>query len=91
MQQGLTEDMYAHVDKPEQYEDFTEPERLAIEFAERFAVDHRNLDEAFFSKLREHFTDVEIVELATTIAFCLGVGRVYTVLEIANECPVTMS
>ncbi|GIS89923.1 hypothetical protein CM1200mP19_2540 [bacterium] len=59
-------------------------------FAERFATEHRDLDADFFTELRNQFSDVEIVELATTIAFCLGIGRVYTVLDIANECPVSM-
>ena len=90
MQQGLTEEMYSHVDEHESCGDYSEQERLAIQFAERFALDHRNLDSAFFAALRKQFSDTEIVELATTIAFCLGIGRVYTVLDIANECPVTM-
>lgn len=38
--------------------------------------------------MRREYTDAEIVELAGTIAFCLGIGRVYAVLDIANECPV---
>ncbi|MDG2427682.1 MAG: hypothetical protein P8M16_04580 [Acidimicrobiales bacterium] len=90
MQQGLTEEMYAHVDEYENREDYSDQERLAIQFAERFALEHRTLDSTFFAEMRRHFSDVEILELATTIAFCLGIGRVYTVLDIANECPVTM-
>lgn len=42
----------------------------------------------FFARLRGAYDDAEIVELAGLIAFCLGIGRVYRVLDIANECPV---
>ena len=61
---------------------------MAIEFAERFALEHRDMDAAFFERMRAHYADAEIVELAGTVAFCLGIGRVYAVLDIANECPV---
>lgn len=46
------------------------------------------MDRAFFDRLRADYDDDEIVELAGTVAFCLGIGRVYTALDIANECPV---
>lgn len=46
------------------------------------------MDAAFFERMREVYSDPEIVELAGTVSFCLGVGRVYTILDIANECPV---
>ncbi|HAQ23003.1 MAG TPA: hypothetical protein DGF10_09180 [Acidimicrobiaceae bacterium] len=90
MQQGLTEELYSHVHEYKDSPEYSGQERLAIEFAERFATEHRDLDADFFTKLRDQFSDIEIVELATTIAFCLGIGRVYTVLGIANECPVRM-
>ena len=90
MLQGLTEEMYSHVHEYKDSPNYSGQERFAIEFAERFATEHRDLDADFFTELRNQFSDVEIVELATTIAFCLGIGRVYTVLDIANECPVSM-
>ena len=90
MQQGLTEEMYSHVHEYKDSPDYSGQERLAIEFAERFTTEHQDLDADFFAELRNQFSDVEIVELATTIAFCLGIGRVYTVLDIANECRVNM-
>jgi hypothetical protein len=60
---------------------------MAIEFAERFALDHHDMG-PLFAQMREVYTDAEIVELAGTVAFCLGIGRVYASLDIANECPV---
>lgn len=61
---------------------------LALNFAEDFCNDPNSLNEEFFVELRSEFSDAEIVDLAGYVAFCLGIGRVYKVLDIANECPV---
>ena len=61
---------------------------LALNFAEDFCDDPNSLNEDFFVELRSEFSDAEIVDLAGYVAFCLGIGRVYKVLDIANECPV---
>jgi alkylhydroperoxidase family enzyme len=75
-------DRYADVDT------FSSRERLAIEFAERFALAHTDIGSELIDQMREHFSDAEIVELSATIGFCIGIGRIYTVLDIANECPL---
>ena len=67
-------------------ESFSARERLAIEFSEQFALSHTDLDEDMFERLREHFSAAEIVELSATVGFCMGIGRIYTVLDIAHEC-----
>ena len=41
MQQGFDEDLYQHVHEYATNAAFTEREKLAIEYAERFALDHR--------------------------------------------------
>ena len=61
---------------------------LALNFAEDFCNDPNSLNEDSFVELRSEFSDAEIVDLAGYVAFCLGIGRVYKVLDIANECPV---
>ena len=50
--EALTEDDYAHVGDWRTYPGYSERERLAIEYAERFALDHRNIDDEFFARLR---------------------------------------
>src|SRR5580704_9020877 len=55
--QGLTEDFYCQVGSHEDGTAFNDQERLAVEFAERFATDHLNIDDAFMSRMRDHFTD----------------------------------
>ena len=51
-QQGASEELYAHVAEYRSWPGYTDRERLAIEFAERFVVDHTNMDDEFFGRLR---------------------------------------
>lgn len=66
-------------------EGLTERERLAGEFADRFATDHHTIDDAFMVEIREHFSDVEVIELTALCAMTVGNGRFMTVLDIAAD------
>jgi AhpD family alkylhydroperoxidase len=79
---GATEDLYTHVGDAHARDGYTERERLAIEFAERFAIDHTSLDDDFFVPLRAAFGDDEILDLAICCGAFLGLGRVLAVLGI---------
>ena len=48
---------------------FSEAERLALEYAERITYTDRSVDDAFFVRLKEHFTEAQIVELTVVVAF----------------------
>ena len=89
-EQGVTEDMYAHVAEHD-HPGYSEAERLAVEYAERFALDHLNLDDAFFERLHEHFSDAEILDLTICTADFLGFGRVTQVLKLDQECSLDPS
>lgn len=41
----------------------TEREALAVQLAERIAIDPHTVDDAFFASLKEQFSDEEIVEM----------------------------
>lgn len=86
--QGVTEELYAHVDDPTAG-DYSEQERLAIEYAEKFALDHRSLDDAFFTRMKAEFTDAEILELTAMIGDWMAFGRLNAVLDIAEACAWT--
>ena len=73
------------VGRPPAIDGLTERERLAGEFADRFATDHHSIDEAFIGEVREHFSDVEVVELTALCAMAVGNGRFMTVLDIAAD------
>jgi alkylhydroperoxidase family enzyme len=82
MQQDLTEDMYAHVAKYREREEYSEREKLAIEYAEKFAIDHLSIDDHFFERLKARYSDKEIVELSVSIATFLGFGKMIKVLDL---------
>jgi alkylhydroperoxidase family enzyme len=82
---GATEDLYAHVGEVHSSDGYTDRERLAIEFAERFAMDHPNIDDDFFARLRDAFGDDEILDLSICCGAFLGLGRVLAVLGIEAD------
>lgn len=62
---------------------------MAIAYAEKLALDHNSIDDAFFARLHEEFTDPEIVELGMLIGQFIGVGRLLMVLDLEPKtCPV---
>ena len=79
---GATDDLYAHVSDAHAHDGYTDRERLAVEFAERFVLDHANMNDDFFSRLRSAFGDDEILDLAICCGAFMGLGRVLAVLGI---------
>jgi alkylhydroperoxidase family enzyme len=47
---------------------FSEAERLALEYAERITYTDQTVDERLVDRLKEHYTDAQIVELTAAIA-----------------------
>jgi alkylhydroperoxidase family enzyme len=47
---------------------YTEVERLVIEYGERMTITGESVDDEFFAKVREHFSEAEVVELTAGIA-----------------------
>ncbi|UGT55740.1 carboxymuconolactone decarboxylase family protein [Nocardia asteroides] len=65
---------------------FDERARLAAEYAERYATDHHNLDDAFWAKMFEHYSQAEVVELSMSIGSWLAFGRLNRVLGLDTVC-----
>lgn len=84
---GLTEELVCDLRHPEESEDLTEGERSALEYADKLSIAHHAVDDALFARLREHFTDEEIVELGAHIGFCLGFGRVAMSWDLVDDLP----
>jgi AhpD family alkylhydroperoxidase len=85
---GVSEEEYCHVEDWRSYEGYTERQRLAVEFAERFATDHGGIDENLFSRLRAAFDDAEVLDLTMCVAVYLGLGRTLAVLGIDEHVPM---
>jgi alkylhydroperoxidase family enzyme len=87
---GVGEDLYRHLGDYQSHEGYSQRQRLAIEYAERFATDHDSIDDEFFARLRAAFTDPEILDLTMCIAAYLGLGRALAVLGIDEHVPLDL-
>jgi AhpD family alkylhydroperoxidase len=88
LEAGVTEDLYEHLDDPAGYAGYSPRQRLAIEFAERFAENHRGIDDGLFARMRAEFSDPEILDLTMCAAVYLGLGRALEVLGIDSSCAI---
>ena len=47
---------------------FSEAERVALEYAERMTITGQSIDDALFARLKQHYSEAQIVELTAAIA-----------------------
>ena len=83
---AVPEAFYAQVGRDDG--DLTERERLAAEFAARYATDHRRMDADLWDRLHAVYTDDELVDLALCVASWLALGRFNQVFDIDGACRV---
>jgi alkylhydroperoxidase family enzyme len=89
---GVDEDLYEHAAEWRTWPGYSTQERIAAEFAERFARDHTGLrdDEDFWERARQHFSDELLTDLALSCAMWLGMGRMLRTLDIGQSCTITL-
>lgn len=89
---GVDEDLYTHAAEWRTWPGYSEQERLAAEFAHRFATDHTALrdDDDFWRRSRAHFTDELMADLALSCAMWVGMGRMLRTLDIGQACRITL-
>jgi AhpD family alkylhydroperoxidase len=83
---GVTDALLAGVAHAADSPDYTDAERIAIEYAERFSRDSAGIDDDFMRRLGAHFDAGEIVELTLVIAKYLAFGRFMQVLGLDQSC-----
>jgi alkylhydroperoxidase family enzyme len=66
---GLSESKLAALARYRASPEFTAREAAALEFAEQVARDDREVSEACWARLREHFSEAEAVELMFIIGY----------------------
>jgi alkylhydroperoxidase family enzyme len=86
--QTVSDGFYEHVGDDPDWDGFTERERLAGEFAERFATDHTAIDDDLWRRLHDAFTDDELVELGLCIGAWIAFGRLNMVFDVDGGCRV---
>lgn len=89
---GVDDDLYAHAREWRTWTGYSEQERLAAEFAHRFATDHTGLraDDAFWERCRAHFSDELLADLTMSCAMWLGMGRMLRTLDMGQACMITL-
>ncbi len=69
--------------------EFSARERAAISFAEKMAVSHHEIDEDDIAKLKEHFSETELLELMMMSGQYIGFGRMLAILQLEEvHCPI---
>jgi alkylhydroperoxidase family enzyme len=80
--EGIDDGFYGELADWRTSEALTDRERLAAEFAERFALDHQTMDDAFFDRMRTGFSDDELADLVICCGMFLGMGRAMAVVGV---------
>lgn len=79
---GTDDSFYGQVTDWRNSAELTERERLAAEFAQRFALDHMAMDDDFWARLRAAYADDEIADLTICCGTFLGLGRMLAVMGV---------
>jgi alkylhydroperoxidase family enzyme len=79
---GVDEGFYGEVGSWRTAPSLSDRERLAAEFAERFALDHRAMDDDFWTRLHAVFADDELADLTMCCGMFLGLGRAMAVVGV---------
>ncbi len=81
-QAGLTEEKIDEgIDNWRESTQFTEAEKLALEYSELMDSEPEKIDAAFYERLRAHYTEAEIVELGAFIGFNVGYHTFFRTLD----------
>ena len=79
---GVDEGFYGEVASWRTSTALSERERLAAEFAQRFALDHLAMDYDFWQRLHAAYADDELADLTMCCGMFLGLGRVLAVIGV---------
>ena len=77
-----TEPFYAEVSDWRSATELSDRERLAAEFAERFAIDHLAMDDELWGRLHAAFSEDELADLTICCGCFLGMGRTLAVVGV---------
>lgn len=89
---GVDEEFYDHAAEWRTWEGYSDAERIAMEFAHRFATDHTGLrdDEDFWERAGRHISNELMTDLAISCAAWVGMGRMLRTLDIGQTCKITL-
>lgn len=79
---GVDERFYAEVSDWRRSGALSVRERLAAEFAERFALDHQAMGDELWERLHGSYDDEELADLVMCCGMFLGLGRVLAAVGV---------
>lgn len=82
---GVTEELVCSLEKPQESEDLTAAERVALRYADLLATNHLAIDDAMYAQLKQHFSEKELVELGSWCAICVGFGRLSATWDMTED------
>ena len=85
----LTEEKILQLDLDKPLSNFSDEEQLALEYADLLAADHHNMDDAFFDRLKTHYSHEQVLEPGMMLGQFIGFGRLLGVLDLESKfCPI---
>ena len=87
VEDGVTEALVCSLERPAESADLTEAEKAALHYADLVATDHLAVGDAVFDRLRESFSEPEIVELGVHLAVFVGFGRLSATWDLVDDLP----
>ena len=85
--QDMSEDLVCSLEQPQEAQDLTPAERVALDLADRFATDHLSITDERFAIVREQFSEAQTMELLMHLALYVGMGRLAATLDMTEELP----
>jgi AhpD family alkylhydroperoxidase len=85
---GVTESLLTGVADWRTSSDYTDAERVALEFTELFCTDSTAIGDDLMQRLEDHFDSGQMVELSLVIGKYLSQGRFMQVLGLDEACVV---
>ncbi|MCE2531920.1 MAG: hypothetical protein J4F44_05555 [Acidimicrobiia bacterium] len=86
----LTEEDYLNVADWAGYEGYSNAERLAIEYTEKFALDHVAIDQELMDRLVEIYGEDLLMDMTISIGCWIAFGRLNEVFGAEVSCPVRL-
>lgn len=84
---GVTEDLVCSLEKPMEATNLTAAEKAALAYADLFATNHYAIDDTVLDGLRNYFSEGQLIELGSWVAFCVGFGRLGATFDMVEELP----
>ena len=89
-QHELSEADYLNVANWADYEGYSDAERAAIEYTEKFATDHLAIDQPLIDRLVEIYGEDLLMDMTISIGCWIAFGRLNEVFGAEVSCPVRL-